>query len=129
MVVGVTLATIALLRSRKKKGEPSFVDPGRLRHALEDAIEDPERRKLALDVVDVMKEIKRQQKTRKLILLGSSVIGGLFGVVGATLLSDPIAGLVAQLAAGDAALPLGLAVMSAVALLAWLVQDETRMTV
>ena len=80
-------------------------------------------------VVDVMKEIKRQQKTRKLILLGSSVIGGLFGVVGATLLSDSIARLVAQLASGNAALPLGLAAMSAVAFLTWLLQDETKMTV
>jgi hypothetical protein len=79
-------------------------------------------------VVDVMKEIKQQQKTRKLILLGSSVIGGLFGIAGATLLSDPIASLVAQLAASNAALPLGLALMSTLAVLAWLLQDETRMT-
>jgi len=80
-------------------------------------------------VADVMNGIARQQKTRKLILLGSGVIGGLFGVVGATLLSDPIARLVAQLVAGDAALPLGLAAMSVIAFLAWLLQDETRMIV
>jgi len=80
-------------------------------------------------VVDVMHQIKRQQKTRKLILLGSGVIGGLFGIAGATMLSGPIARLVAPLAVGDTALPLGLALLSAVAFLVWLLQDETRMTV
>ncbi len=80
-------------------------------------------------VADVIKGIERQQKTRRLILLGSGVIGGLFGIAGAVLLSDSIASLLAQLAAGDAALPLGLAAMSVVAFLAWLLQDETRMTV
>ena len=80
-------------------------------------------------VADVMKGIERQQKTRRLILLGSGVIGGLFGVASAVLLSGSIAGLVAQLAVGDAALPLGLAAMSVVAFLTWLLQDETRMIV
>jgi len=80
-------------------------------------------------VVDVIHQIKRQQKTRQLILLGSGVIGGLFGVAGAAMLSGPIAKLVAHSSVGDAALPLGLAVMSAVAFVVWLLQDETRMTV
>jgi hypothetical protein len=80
-------------------------------------------------VVDVMKQIKRQQKTRQLILLGSGLVGGLFGVAGATILSGPIARLVEQSAIGDTALPLGLAAVSAVTFLVWLLQDETRMTV
>lgn len=80
-------------------------------------------------VAEVMKGIERQQKTRKLILLGSGVIGGLFGVMGATLLSDSIGRLITQAVAGDAAMPLGLAVMSAIAFLGWLLQDETRMIV
>lgn len=80
-------------------------------------------------VVDVMKQIKRQQKTRQLILLGSGVIGGLFGIAGAAMLSGPIARLVTQLPVADTALPLGLAAVSAVTFLVWLLQDETRMTV
>ena len=80
-------------------------------------------------VVDVMKGIERQQKMRKFILAGSGVIGGSFGVLGASLLSDSIANLVTQLTAGDAAMPLGLAVMSAVAFIGWLLHEETRMSV
>lgn len=80
-------------------------------------------------VADVIKGIERQQKMRKLILLGSSLIGGLFGVLGASLLSDPITSLLAQVATGEAAMPLGLAVMSTIALLGWLLHDETRMSV
>jgi len=80
-------------------------------------------------VADVMKGIERQQKTRKLILAGSGVIGGAFGVLGASLLSDSIANLVTQLTAGDAAMPMGLAVMTAVAFIGWLLHDETRMSV
>ncbi len=80
-------------------------------------------------VADVMQGIARQQKVRKLILLGSGLVGGAFGVAGATLLSDSISNLLGQLASSDAAMPLGLAVMAAVALLGWLLQDETRMSV
>lgn len=80
-------------------------------------------------VVDVMKRVERQQKTRKLILAGFSLIGGLFGIAGAMILSEPIALLASQFASGDAALPLGLAAMSVVAFLGWLLQDDTRMCV
>jgi len=80
-------------------------------------------------VAEVMKSIQRQQKLRKLIFTGSGLIGGLFGIVGAMLLSDPISRLTTQLAAGESATTLGLAIMSLVAFLGWLLHDETRMTV
>jgi len=80
-------------------------------------------------VADVMKAVAHQQRRRKLILIGSGVTGGLFGVAGATLLSDSVGKLITQFAAGDAAMPFGLAIMAAVALLGWLMQDETRMSV
>jgi len=80
-------------------------------------------------VIDVMKGVERQQKTRKLILAGSSLIGAVFGVAGAMMLSDPIARLISQLTTGESALPMGMAAMSVVAFLAWLLQDETKMSV
>jgi len=80
-------------------------------------------------VADVMKGIKRQQRLRQLILTGSSVIGGLFGVAGAMLLSDPVGQLITQFSVGDSVMSVGLALMSAVAFLGWLLHDETRMSV
>ena len=75
-------------------------------------------------VADVMKAVERQQQIRKLILTGSGLVGGIFGIAGAMMLSDPIARLVSQFATGESALPMGLAAMSVVAFLAWLLQDR-----
>jgi hypothetical protein len=80
-------------------------------------------------VPEVMKGIKRQQRRRQVILTGASVIGGLFGVAGAMMLSDPIGNLITQLSAGNTAMSVGLALMSGVAFLGWLLHDETRMSV
>jgi hypothetical protein len=80
-------------------------------------------------VVDVMKNVERQHKTRKLILAGSGLIGGLFGVAGAMMLSDPIAHLIVQISSEGTAMPFGLATISVVAFLGWLLQDDIRMRV
>jgi flagellar motor component MotA len=80
-------------------------------------------------VADVMKSIQRQQKLKKLILLSSGLIGAVFGIVGAMFLSESINRLTTQLAAAESATSLGLAIMSLVAFLGWLLHDETRMRV
>jgi len=56
MVIGITLATIALLRSRSGGGA-SFFDPDGLRAPVEKAIDDEERRTKALGVLDSMAEL------------------------------------------------------------------------
>lgn len=56
MVIGITLATIALLRSRAGGGA-SFFDPDGLRAPVEKAIDDEERRTKALGVLDSMAEL------------------------------------------------------------------------
>jgi len=80
-------------------------------------------------VSEVMEGIKRQQRMRQTILTAASVIGGSFGVAGAMMLSDPVGQLITQLSAGNTAMSVGLALMSGVAFLGWLLQDETRMRV
>ncbi len=80
-------------------------------------------------VSEVMEGIKRQQRMRQIILTAASVIGGSFGVAGAMLLSDPVGQLITQFSAGESPMSVGLALMSAVAFLGWLLHDETRMSV
>jgi hypothetical protein len=44
-------------------------------------------------VVEVMNRVKREQRTRKLILWAFGLIGAMFGLAGAAMLSDSIADL------------------------------------
>jgi hypothetical protein len=44
-------------------------------------------------VADIMHDVKREQRTRKVILWAFGLVGALFGLVGAIMLSDSIAHL------------------------------------
>ena len=70
-------------------------------------------------VVEVMRGIKRQQRTRKLILAGSGLVGAAFGVAGMLLLSDTISGLFSEVGR----VPLSFATMLALGLLGWLLDE------
>jgi hypothetical protein len=71
MVVGITLATIAILRSRRRGA--SFVDPDTFRKAVEKRIKDPERRLLALELVDSLSELAEEYDSAVLLSLGQYV--------------------------------------------------------
>ena len=68
----------------------------------------------------VQQQAARQQKQRKLILLGTGVVGAAFGAAGAVMLSEPIGQFFSQLGAFEASV----AVMSVVAFLTWLLHEE-----
>jgi len=57
MVVGVTLATIYLLRTGGSKGGASLLAPAGLAEAVEKEIDDPEQRAAALEVIASMSQL------------------------------------------------------------------------
>jgi len=57
MVVGVTLATIYMLRSGGSKGGVSLLAPAGLAEAVEKKIDDPEQRAAALEVIASMSQL------------------------------------------------------------------------
>jgi len=69
----------------------------------------------------VMRGVRRQQRLRRLILWGFGAVGAVFGAAGFVLLSEPLG----QLFGGGRHLEVSLAVMAAVALLGWLLHEET----
>ena len=75
----------------------------------------------------VMLRIKRQQRTRKLILLVSGLIGSLFGVTGAFLLSESISNLFTNALSTTSAMPVSLAIIGILGFLAWLLTDEINL--
>ncbi len=75
-------------------------------------------------VAEVMRGIKRQQRTRKLILAGSGLVGAAFGVAGMLLLSDTISGLFSAVGG----VPISVATMLTLGLLGWLLHEEVGLT-
>ena len=69
MVVGVTLATIALLRNRGG-GSASFISPENLRKAIEKKVADPERAQRALSAVDAMVDLGQRYDDAVLEAMG-----------------------------------------------------------
>ena len=78
-------------------------------------------------VAQVMRRIAREQRTRKLILLVSGLIGALFGVAGVVLLSDSISRFFTVSMSATGPLPVSLAIIAVVAFLAWLLNDEATL--
>lgn len=68
----------------------------------------------------VQRQAARQQRLRRAILWGSGVVGAAFGVAGAAQLSAPMA----QFFAATGPLELGVGVLGALSLLAWLLHEE-----
>lgn len=78
-------------------------------------------------VLNVMHQVQHQQKVRRLILLVFGLIGAAFGVLGAILLSDPIAELVLSIPAMSIMQAM-LFVAAAVSFYTWFMNDELSLT-
>jgi uncharacterized membrane-anchored protein len=79
-------------------------------------------------VLDVMHRVRREQASRKVILFVFGLIGALFGVAGAVLLSEPIARVLANLPAMGTT-QVALFVVAAVAFYAWFMNEDIDLTV
>jgi hypothetical protein len=75
----------------------------------------------------VMQTIKREQRTRKAILLISGVIGALFGLAGAVALSDSISRFFTLSLSPTSSLPVSLAILAVLLFLGWLLNDEMQL--
>ena len=79
-------------------------------------------------VLDVMHRMRREQGRRKVILFVFGLIGALFGLTGAVLLSEPIARALANLPAMGTT-QVALFVVAAVATYAWFMNEDIDLTV
>jgi hypothetical protein len=75
----------------------------------------------------VMQRVRREQKTRSLILYVFGLIGAVFGVVGATLLSGKITWLFIEVMDGTLMMQVVLFVIAALAFYSWFMNDELTM--
>ena len=71
-------------------------------------------------VAGVIKRVQHQQRVRRLILTATGLVGASFGAVGMLMISDSINRLITA----TNVLPVSVALVGLVALLAWLFQDE-----
>jgi len=71
-------------------------------------------------VAGVIKRVQHQQRMRRLILTTTGLIGASFGAVGMLMISDSINRLITD----TNVLPVSVALVGLVALMAWLFQDE-----
>ena len=71
-------------------------------------------------VAGVIKRVQHQQRVRKLILTATGLVGATFGAAGMLMISDSINRLITA----TNVLPVSVALVGLVALLAWLFQDE-----
>ncbi|MBT8058662.1 MAG: hypothetical protein HKP16_04810 [Xanthomonadales bacterium] len=78
-------------------------------------------------VVDVMAGVRKARRLRRLILLLFGLGGALFGVLGAVLLSDPIARLFTGLPAMGV-MQAALFVTAAVSFYLWFMNDDLTLT-
>ena len=78
-------------------------------------------------VARVMRRVKREQSTRKLILLVSGLIGALFGIGGTVLLSESINSFITFWMSTQGPLPTSFTIIAVVAFIGWLFSDETSL--
>lgn len=88
---------------------------------LEDLLEYHQTPEDGAFVAEVMQRVRRQQRMRRLILAVTGLTGAIFGAAGAIILAEPVA----QAMADTKLLPVSVAMVGAVAFLAWVFQDET----
>ena len=79
-------------------------------------------------VSKVMLGVKRQKQTRKLILWVSGLIGALFGIIGAAMLSESITRFFTTSMSPTSAMPVSLAIIGVLAFLAWLLNDDMSLS-
>jgi hypothetical protein len=75
----------------------------------------------------VVRTIRREQRTRKAILLISGLIGALFGLAGAVALSDSISRFFTLSLSPTSSFPVGLAILGVLLFLGWLLNDEMNL--
>ena len=80
---------------------------------LEDLLEYHEKPEESAFVTEVMQRVEQQQRTRRMILTATGVVGATFGTIGAFLLSEPIARTIGEVQL----LPVSAAVIAGLALL------------
>ena len=95
--------------------------------SLERWLEYPEPENGETFVMDVMADVRKARRLRRLILLAFGLSGALFGLLGAVLLADPIARLFTALP------PMGvtqavLFVTAAVSFYLWFMNDDLTLT-
>lgn len=73
----------------------------------------------------VVQGVRRRERMRRLILWGSGLVGGAFGVAGWATLADAVG----QVFSAGNALPMSLGAVAIAALVAWLLHDETGLTI
>ena len=77
-----------------------------------------------LFIVDVMRHVQKERRTRKLILYLFGGIGALFGLAGAALLSDSIGGLFTETVNAMSLTQLPLFAAGAAAFYIWVMNDD-----
>lgn len=75
-------------------------------------------------VAGVMKRVRHQQRTRRLILAVTGILGAAFGAIGMLMISDSINRLIPD----TSVLPVSVALVGLAAFMAWLFQDEVSAT-
>jgi hypothetical protein len=78
-------------------------------------------------VAGVMRRVQRQQRLRRTVLLVCSLVGALFGALGATLLSGRITWLFTQVVPGMLLAQVTLFVIAALAFYTWFMNDELKL--
>ena len=72
----------------------------------------------------VMKQVKREQRIRRLILFSFGLIGALFGLAGAMILSGQITWLFTEVLSGTMTMQLVLFLIAALAFYNWFMDDN-----
>ena len=103
--------------------------PDSIEQSLEELLRYPEQGVSDdLFVVDVMRQIQKERRTRTLILLLFGGIGALFGLFGAILLSDDISRLFTETLTVTTLMQLPLFATGAAALYIWFMNDDLSIT-
>jgi hypothetical protein len=72
----------------------------------------------------VMRAVGRERRTRRLILFAFGLVGALFGLAGAFMLSDSIVRLFTETLTGDRVMQLVLFTIAAMAFYTWFMNDD-----
>lgn len=75
-------------------------------------------------VAAVMKQVRQEQRTRKLILFTFGLVGALFGLAGALILSEKITWLFTEAFSGMMTMQAVLIVVAALAFYTWIMNDD-----
>lgn len=75
-------------------------------------------------IATVMNQVRREQRTRNLILFAFGLVGALFGLAGALILSEKITWLFTETLSGTTTMQVVLIVVAALAFYTWFMNDD-----